>query len=468
MNTILTLLRFCRGIQGRPENRFSFPYSLRILSELSLLIMIALFSGTQYVSAVPSYARQTGMSCSACHNAFPELNAFGRQFKLNGYNLTTVNTIDETYANKNKLKLLTISPLSAMAQISFTNLNKSIPGTQNNNAEFPQQLSLFYAGSITPRIGTFIQITYDPQSGTFGMDNADIRYSKQTNLASKDFIYGFTLNNNPTVQDIWNSTPAWGFPYAASAVAPSPSAATMLEGGLAQQVVGLGTYGFFDNLIYAEFSVYRSAQQGAPDPPGADAQMVINGVTPYWRLALQHQFSDNYIELGTYGLAAKIYPTGISGQTDNYTDIGLDLQFEHSLSNATFILHSSWIHEGQKLNASFPAGNVQNSKYILQSFKVDGSIYFKKGYGLTLGYYLVAGDMDMVVYTPGEVNGSRAGKPNSDGLIVKASWMPWYNTQFSLQYTLNNKFNGSGSNYDGFNRNASDNNSLYLLVWLNF
>ncbi len=446
----------------------SASFSLRIRHELIILIFVVLYAGTQNAVAVPSYARQTGMSCSACHNAFPELNSFGRLFKLNGYSLTTVNTIDDTYDKKNKLKLLTISPLSAMAQVSFTNLNKTIPGTQNNNAEFPQQLSLFYAGSITPRIGTFIQITYDPQSGTIGMDNADIRYSKETTLSSKDFIYGFTLNNSPTVQDVWNSTPAWGFPYASSAVAPSPSASTMLEGGLAQQAIGLGTYGFFNSMIYAEFSVYRSAQQGAPDPPGGDAQMIIDGVAPYWRVALQHQFSNNYIELGTYGLAAKLYPSGISGQTDNYTDLGFDLQLEHPLTSGTIILHSSWIHEGQKLNSSFPDGNAQNSTYNLQSFKVDGSIYFKKGYEFTLGYFVVAGDEDVIVYAPSPVDGSRIGKPNSNGLLVKASWMPWYNTQFSLQYTLNNKFNGTGSNYDGYNRNASDNNSLYLLVWLNF
>jgi len=30
------------------------------------------------------------------------------------------------------------------------------------------------------------------------------------------------------------------------------------------------------------------------------------------------------------------------------------------------------------------------------------------------------------------------------------------------------KFNGASSNYDGANRNASDNNTLYLLGWLNF
>ncbi len=444
------------------RRRFKIPY------ELIILFFIALLSGTAVTFAVPGYARQTGMSCSACHNIFPELTPFGRLFKLNGYTLTTVNTIDETNDNKEKLKLLTLSPLSAMTQISFTDLNKKIPGTQNDNAEIPQQFSFFYSGLIASKIGAFVQITYDQQGGTIGIDNIDFRYARQTSLASKDFIYGFTLNNNPTVQDVWNSTPAWGYPYASSAVAPSATASTMLEGGLAQQVAGIGTYGLFNNLVYAEFSVYRSAQQGVPDPPGTDAALIIKGITPYWRLALQHQWSDNYLELGTFGLSTNLYPHGISGQTDIYTDIGLDLQFEHTIPVGNITLHSSWINERQKLNSSYPAGDVQNDKNILRSFKVDGNIFFKKGYGFTLGYYAISGTKDMLVYAPAPVEGSRTGNPDSDGFLMEFSYLPWYNTKFSVQYTLNNKFNGAGTNYDGSARNASNNNSLYLLVWLNF
>ena len=43
---------------------------------LSLLIV-------SNANAVPSFARQTGMNCVACHTSFPELTPFGREFKLN-------------------------------------------------------------------------------------------------------------------------------------------------------------------------------------------------------------------------------------------------------------------------------------------------------------------------------------------------------------------------------------------------
>src|SRR5665647_3614362 len=40
------------------------------------------------VSALPLFARQTGMACSACHfQHYPMLNGFGRAFKSAGYTM---------------------------------------------------------------------------------------------------------------------------------------------------------------------------------------------------------------------------------------------------------------------------------------------------------------------------------------------------------------------------------------------
>ncbi len=38
-------------------------------------------------AAIPAFARKYNMPCSACHTAWPELNAFGQTFKDNGYQL---------------------------------------------------------------------------------------------------------------------------------------------------------------------------------------------------------------------------------------------------------------------------------------------------------------------------------------------------------------------------------------------
>jgi hypothetical protein len=48
------------------------------------------------------------------------------------------------------------------------------------------------------------------------------------------------------------------------------------------------------------------------------------------------------------------------------------------------------------------------------------------------------------------------------------NYLPWLNVKLQLQYVAYEKFNGLKTNYDGTGRNASDNNTLYALVWLNY
>ncbi|MGE5428608.1 MAG: hypothetical protein ACM3O8_11985, partial [Methylococcaceae bacterium] len=234
-----------------------------LLKPLILIFILLAHAGES--EATPSFARQTGMSCTACHYSFPELTPFGRQFKLNAYTMTMMNTIDSKQDSDKvtRLKLLSYLPLSAMVQTSFTSNAKAVEGTQNNSIAFPQQISMFYAGQITPHIGSFIQMTYDGQ--VFGMDNAEIRYANRTSLGKTSLLYGVTLNNNPTVQDVWNTTPAWGFPTASSDAANSPAKSTLIE-NLGMQVAGLGVYALIDNLLYGEITLYRSSPQGAANP----------------------------------------------------------------------------------------------------------------------------------------------------------------------------------------------------------
>jgi hypothetical protein len=43
--------------------------------------------GSQTASAIPAFAKKTGLRCSACHEAWPKLNAFGQAFRDNGYQI---------------------------------------------------------------------------------------------------------------------------------------------------------------------------------------------------------------------------------------------------------------------------------------------------------------------------------------------------------------------------------------------
>ena len=92
-------------------------------------------------------------------------------------------------------------------------------------------------------------------------DNTNIRYANTATVAGMDVIFGITANNNPTVQDPWNTTPAWAFPYAGSTTAPGPASATLIEQGLGPgHVVGVGGYAFINDLLYVEWARISIAQ----------------------------------------------------------------------------------------------------------------------------------------------------------------------------------------------------------------
>ena len=58
--------------------------------------------------------------------------------------------------------------------------------------------------------------------------------------------------------------------------------------------------------------------------------------------------------------------------------------------------------------------------------------------------------------------------PDVSGYVAEVNYLPWLNTKLQLQYVRYSKFNGASNNYDGFGRNASDNDTLYLVGWLMF
>lgn len=311
------------------------------------------------------------------------------------------------------------------------------------------------------------------------MDNTDIRYARHVELGTEalpsvhNLIVGLTVNNNPTVQDVWNTTQAWGFPYAGTSTSPTPMTSTKIDsgaGGIGQKAAGIGVYAWFDDSLYAEFSVYTAAIKGGAHPLDSTQSHVVHGVSPYWRFAYEYRWDRNSLEVGTYGIVAKQHPGGttpLQGATDRYTDIAEDVQYQFIGENHLFTVLSTYISEMQKLDASVNVFS-QNASNTLKTFKLAGEYSYQRTIGGSLGFFNTSGSTDALLYPQAAVVGSAANSPGSRGYLGEIDYLPWLNTKLQLQYVRYTKFNGSSTDYDGTGRNASDNNTLYLLGWINF
>lgn len=436
--------------------------------------LLSLLAASQAAHALPSFARQTGQECAACHvGGFgPQLTPYGIEFKLGGYTAT-----DGKAGHV---------PLSAMAVESYTHTQKNQsgpagPNDGTNNNWSLQEASVFVAGAITDHIGSFIQSTWSDIDKKNTLDNADVRYATRVNLYGADAIVGVSINNNPSVQDAFNTAAAWRFPYMSSELTPGSAAATLLEGGLEHQVIGASAYTYWSNSIYAEAGLYRTLSTATLRKLniGDDAGELAHPA-PYVRVAYFKNDSASAYSFGVTGFDASLKPDRTSGPTDNYRDTGFDGSYQY-LGNREHIVafNGSYIHEQRDLNASLANGGAENNSGSLNSLNLSVSYHYLQTYGLTLGYFDTRGSADHGLYTIGDPDtGSANGKPDTAGTVIQADWTPfgkedswgspYANLRVGLQYTTYSKFNGAAHNYDGYGRSAHDNNTLYFFTWLAF
>lgn len=437
-----------------------------------LFASAALFSGE--AAAVPAFARQTGQNCVACHagGQFPELTPYGRMFKLTGYTIGS-----------------RAVPLSAMGLLGYTKTRNT---TGEDPADFPkdgaltfQAGSLFLAGKLTDNVGVMAQWTYNNYAqqnaqgdwqGHSGIDNTEIRYADRFIDPGRDLIVGAFVNNNPTMQDVWNSTSAWGYPYVQSAFQVFPSASPLIAGGLAQQAAGVGAYLYWNKTVYAELAGYQTANgfwsllsQGINNGD----QTKIKGSNPYWRLALSHEWGPHNVMVGTFGLVARVYPDNQdpSGPTSRYRDVGVDAQYQYILDPHTVTAQFSYVREKADWADAIGASNASDT---LNQLKLKGSYVYRAKYGADLTYLQIDGSGDAGLYGGADplgnyggspVSGNYAGNPGTRVWIPELFWTPVQYLRIGAQYWHYTRYNGATTNYDGFGRNARDNDALFFYVW---
>lgn len=426
--------------------------------------------GVQQAHAVPAFGAQTGKQCQACHvGGFgPQLTPYGREFKLTGYT-------DRTNAFN--------IPFSAMAVMSYVQTQKDqvgppAPGYRTNDNLALDQISLFFASGFGEHLGAFVQTTYDGAAKAWSWDNLDIRATTTTTIARQPTVLGLSLNNSPSVQDAWNTLPAWGYRYTTSSLAPSPSASPLISGALAQTTLGVTAYAWINTRYYIEAGAYGSPGAASlvglgvdPTDPGN-----IQGLAPYVRLAYKQAFKIGVFELGAFGMDTAINP-GLdrsTGLTDRYTDVGLDGSYLKTFKGGNVVsVNVRYMSERQSLDATcaLDAAGPGCARNSLTEVRADASYYWRNTVGGTVGVFNTTGSTNPTLYA-----GNRTLKPDSTGVLLQLDGMPFgnsfsplgprFNIRAGVQYTLYTQFNGAGVNFDGAGRNASDNNTARVFVWV--
>ncbi len=457
-------------------------------------------------SAIPLFNRQTGQNCVACHagGQFPELTPYGRMFKMTGY------TIGQRTL-----------PISVMGVASFSKVADTSK-SDDPNADFQKNRSLvfptasvFLGGKITDNVGAFAQITYDNYAtqsddgrfhGHTNADNIDVRYADRFINANSDLIVGVSVNNNPSVSDPWNTAAAW-MQYVP---VPSPTSSRFIDGnapypgfGSGGNVAGVTAYAFWNRTVYAEVGGYQTARGlfSLMKAGLADADVTkLKGTNPYWRLALNHEWGPHNLMVGTSGMVSEVYDnpldTSDPSSTHRFRDAGLDAQYQYLLDPHAVTAQFAYArsnHRYPDFLADQPVAFVDPLGEPLANTSLEDNtntirakltyVYLAR-YGASLGFFDRWGDTNTANQTSGydpgtltitsdpgadapstRVSGNLSGNPGTRGWTYEAFWMPVQYVRLGAQFTAYSRYNGASSNYDGFGRNARDNDSLFLYVW---
>jgi hypothetical protein len=391
------------------------------------------------------------------------LTHYGRDFKLHGY----VASDGEDHG----------LPLALATQSSFTHTLQPqpggvAPGFRPNDNFAVDQLSLYYAGQIAPKLGGFIELNYEGVAQQAKLNNVDIRYASEGQLFGQDVLWGITANNSPTVQDPWNSTPVWRFPYNRSALAPTPMAATLVDGGLGQRVAGVGAYTLWNDLLYLESDVYKGLNAATLRATGQvpDDSDQTTAFVPYARVALMKDWGSegHHAEIGAYALSANVVPGG--GQTLGFivrkTDVALDASYQFisdpgKVTSDALSAHATYIHETAKLQVSDALALGALPEHWLDTMRFDVSYSIAATVTPSVQYFRTVGTVDASYWST--LNGS----PNSDGMVLEVAYVPWgkpdspfpnMNVRLAVQYVDYFSFDGSYAN-------ANRNNHFYFSLW---
>ncbi|HEY2136545.1 MAG TPA: hypothetical protein VGH49_11685 [Xanthobacteraceae bacterium] len=429
------------------------------------IALMATLAAMPDARALPSFAIQTSQPCAACHiGAFgPQLTPQGRDFKLHGY--VASDGLDHGL------------PIALTTQTSFTHTaapqpGGAAPGFRPNDNVALDQVSVYYAGRITPEIGGFVEFMYDGVNQQPQVGNVDIRHAREGQLFGQDILWGVTANNAPTVSDPWNSTPVWGFPYNSSALAPTPTASTLIDGGIGQRVLGVGVYALWNDLLYWEADAYKglgSTGLRAVGQVPIDASDRTTTFLPYGRLAVIRDWQNHHLEVGGYALSANVVPGGNQtfGIGTRKTDAALDMTYQFisdpaKVTSNRLSAHATYIHEIATTEQSdwlALSGALRN--HPLDTFRADVSYSIAATVTPSVQYFRTTGTADANYWaTP---NGS----PNSDGMIFEVAYVPWgkpdspfpnMNVRLAVQYV-------SYFSFDGTSINARSNNNLFFSLW---
>lgn len=405
--------------------------------------------------AVPSFARQIQKPCTACHTIWPNLNQYGRQFKVKAY--TDVSP-DWQMITKDRLNLLYVFPVSARAIFfPYTKEQNGVEGINTNSTSL-DSVALFIGSRVFDYAGVFGSAEWSHDDDNFHLPTLKIAFqyplgggtsTSESGTVSQGSTIGLVaFKGLSSAADPFNSlggrdrSLTWGDESLPMILTKGWTFNFSDEGN-----VGLVAHGYFlGNRLYAAVGALRGGR--SEDVSGgnllnADAGTGVAENDPfdgYFRLAWDQKLPNGAVTFGGayYSGTQRVISSSSSISTPfdsnvrrAYIDASLEQNFEE---DHLFELQALYGY-GKEKNVF---GGGEERKF--DGFFVEGSYFYQRTVGLVAAF----NNINVKNVSASDITGDQR---KGNAWLISLNYLPWLNTKIALQY-VNTKTKFAGGEPD--------------------
>jgi hypothetical protein len=398
---------------------------------ISVLFLVVIC--TPFTShAVPSYARQVQKPCTACHTIWPNLNQYGRQFKVKAYT-----DVSEKWdmINKDNMNLTTIFPFSARILYFPENRVETTNPSNAQSSTTVDSVQLFIASRAYDYAGVFASAEWSPDTDTIGVPTAKLAF--QYPLGEGNTIGLVAFKGLSSAADPFNSlggrdrSLTWG----------DESTPLILTSGwtfdfFSEGNVGTVLHGYFlGNRLYAAVGALRGGLSADASGNGVlvNSLTTVSDTDPndlYARIAWDQKLSNGAITLGAAYYDGKQRISATTGPVFPYDSkvkrTYVDLSLEQNYGEDHMFEVQALYGSGKETNAF---GGGEERKF--DGYYVEGSYFYNR----TVGFVAAINNIKFKDVLASDTSISPAfGVDKVDSWLVSLNFLPWLTTKFALQY----------------------------------
>jgi len=268
------------------------------------VVMVGSLVAPKSAEAVPAFARQVGVSCTACHfQHLPKLNAFGRAFKLGGMTQTSQDLLEDDG--------LSIGQTLGLGMIIKYRYKKTAEvvdadiatGKERGQWNMPDEIALFIGGRMGEHWG---YLTEGAQTGTH---NKVIYTTDVSGITAGAIVYSTDGGGPAYSMEIVNNSQRFNRAFENRTEAHAQFA---LGNGISHgAAVGLSAYAS-NELFFANVGLY-----GPGDPGNADVGF---GMAKYIRVALTPKVGDGMDVIVGYAMTTGEVTAGVDSTNTGCVD----------------------------------------------------------------------------------------------------------------------------------------------------